>query len=100
VNQSPEERIAALLRALPDPPEAWTRAAIELPALRRTLDTIVGRAEEDRAFRLALVADLERALAAAGYELDRRGRAELAARLRGWSGDGAGAGEPGGRQAT
>jgi hypothetical protein len=36
--------------------------------LRAELDEIVMRAEEDEAFRRALAADLERALAEAGYE--------------------------------
>jgi hypothetical protein len=43
-------------------------AAQELPLARRTLDEIVARAEADAAFRQALVADLESALAAEGYE--------------------------------
>jgi hypothetical protein len=64
------ERLAGLLRALPPAPEAWVRAAQELPLARRGLDDVVARAEADEQFRKALVADLESALAEAGYDLD------------------------------
>ena len=67
-----EERLAELLRALPPAPEAWVRAAQELPRARRELDEIVARAEADIEFRKALIADLETALAAEGYEPDER----------------------------
>jgi hypothetical protein len=63
-----EERIADLLRLLPAPPDGWVRAAQELPQARAEIDEIVTRAKGDAAFRDALVADLETALAAAGYE--------------------------------
>jgi hypothetical protein len=63
-----EERVAELLRLLPPAPEGWVRAAQELPLARLGLDDIVRRAEEDAAFRERLVADLEAALAAEGYE--------------------------------
>ncbi len=63
-----EERIAELLRLLPAPPDGWVRAAQELPQARAEIDEIVARAQGDAAFRDALVADLETALAAAGYE--------------------------------
>jgi hypothetical protein len=53
---------------LPPAPQAWVRAAQELPAARRELETIVERAEADAAFRAALVADLESALRAEGVE--------------------------------
>jgi hypothetical protein len=66
-----EERLAQLIRALPPAPEAWVRAAQELPLARRGLDEIVARAEADAAFRQRLVADLERALLDEGYEPDR-----------------------------
>lgn len=66
-----EERLGVLLRILRPAPPGWVRAAQELPAARRTLDEIVSRAEADLAFRAALVADLDRALAAEGYEPDR-----------------------------
>jgi hypothetical protein len=67
-----EERLARLLRALPPAPEGWERAAQELPRLREELDGIVERAMADLEFRRALIADLEAALAAAGYEPDPR----------------------------
>jgi hypothetical protein len=65
-----EETLAELLRTLPTAPQAWVRAAQEIPLARRSLDEIVERARADRAFRDALVADLESALAAEGYEPD------------------------------
>ena len=65
-----EERIADLLRRLPPAPEGWVRAAQELPFARRGLDDIVERARADDRFRRALIADLESALAAEGYEPD------------------------------
>jgi hypothetical protein len=59
----------------------WVRAAQELPAARRMFDEIVARAEADAAFRTALIADLEDALAAEGYEPDRRVLDEIRERL-------------------
>jgi hypothetical protein len=76
-----EERLGVLLRILRPAPTGWVRAAQELPAARRTLDDIVARAEADLAFRSALIADLEQALAAEGYEPDRRILNELRDRL-------------------
>jgi hypothetical protein len=63
-----EETLADLLRTLPAPPEAWVKAAQEIPLARRGLDDIVERAREDQAFREALIADLETALESAGYD--------------------------------
>ena len=68
MNRFDEEQIGRLLRVLPPAPEGWVRAAQELPVARAILDEIVARAEQDAAFRLQLQADLERAVAAAGYE--------------------------------
>ena len=76
-----DERIGELLRVLPPAPLGWVRAAQELPAARRSLDEIVERAEADLAFRQALVADLEAALALEGYEPDRRVVDELKRRF-------------------
>jgi hypothetical protein len=76
-----EERLGVLLRILRPAPGGWVRAAQELPTARRTFDEIVSRAEADLAFRKALVADLERALAAEGYEPDRWILDELRTRL-------------------
>jgi hypothetical protein len=66
-----EDRIAELIAALPPAPEAWVKAAQELPFARRSFDAIVARAEADAAFRQALIDDLEAALAREGYEPDR-----------------------------
>jgi hypothetical protein len=63
-----EETLADFLRALPTPPQAWVQAAQEIPLARQGLDDIVERARADKAFRDALIADLERALEGAGYE--------------------------------
>ncbi len=63
-----EDRLAQLIAALPPAPEAWVRAAQELPFARRELDQIVARAEADAEFRQALIADLEATLAREGYE--------------------------------
>jgi hypothetical protein len=62
------EELARLIGMLPPAPGAWVRAAQELPAARRELDTIVARAEADADFRQALIADLESALLAEGFE--------------------------------
>ena len=65
-----EERLADLLRALPPAPRAWVRAAQELPLFEQGLGEIVSRAEADAEFRSRLIADLETALQAEGYEAD------------------------------
>jgi hypothetical protein len=65
---TPEERIAALLRALPAPPQGWTEAAKQLPTARRELETIVARLERDERFHALLQADLEEALRVEGVE--------------------------------
>jgi hypothetical protein len=65
-----EERLARLIRSLPPAPDGWVRAAQELPLVRPELDEIVARAEADAEFRTRLVADLEAALEAEGYERD------------------------------
>ena len=67
-----EEAIGRLVGFLEPAPEGWVRAAQEIPAFRQMLDDIVARAEADKAFRDALVADLEAAIAAAGYEPEPR----------------------------
>jgi hypothetical protein len=76
-----EERLGELLRLLRPAPAAWVRAAQELPFARRTFDEIVARAEADRIFRNALIADLEKALAREGYEPDPRFFGELRRQL-------------------
>jgi hypothetical protein len=77
-----EERLGVLLRLLRPAPTGWVEAAQELPAVRLTFDEIVARAEADAAFRSALLADLEDALAAEGYEPNRRLVDEIRAHLR------------------
>ena len=67
-----EEWLGERLRILRPAPQGWVRAAQELPQARRSLDEIVARAEADLEFRTALIADLESALAQAGYEPDLR----------------------------
>jgi hypothetical protein len=68
MNGFDEEQIGRLLSLLPPAPQGWVQAAQELPAARAALDELVARAEQDAAFRLQLQADLERTVAAAGYE--------------------------------
>jgi hypothetical protein len=63
-----EERLGELLGLLTPAPEGWVQAAQELPAARAALDEIVDRARSDAEFRGRLLADLEAALASAGYE--------------------------------
>jgi hypothetical protein len=75
------ERLARLIGMLPPAPQGWVRAAQELPAARRGLDEIVERAEADVAFRRTLLADLEAALLAEGYEPERLVLDELRRRL-------------------
>ena len=65
-----ETRIGELLRRLPPAPEAWVRAAQELPLARLGLDDLVRRAEQDAEFRAQVVADLEAALRDEGLEPD------------------------------
>ena len=66
-----EDRLAELIAALPPAPEAWMRAAQELPFARSQFDGIVARAEADAEFRQALIADLKATLAREGYEPER-----------------------------
>jgi hypothetical protein len=57
-----EERLGDLLSALPPAPEAWVRAAQEIPQTHSSVDEIVERAEADEDFRRHVVADPEAAL--------------------------------------
>ena len=66
-----EDRLADLIAALPPAPQAWVRAAQELPLARTEINEIVARAEADAEFREALIADLEATLAQEGYEPER-----------------------------
>jgi hypothetical protein len=81
ISDNDEERVAGLIRALPPVPEGWVKAAQELRRARREMDEIVARAEADREFRAAAIADLETALQDAGYEVDSSLIPELRQRL-------------------
>jgi hypothetical protein len=81
ISDNDEERVAALIRALPPAPDGWVKAAQELPRARSEMDEIVARAEADQEFRAAVIADLETALQDAGYELDASLIPELRQRL-------------------
>ncbi len=81
MNEREEERLAELIARLPPAPEAWERAAQDLPRARAELDHIVERARADGEFRSALIADLERALVDAGYEPRRALVSAVRARL-------------------
>jgi len=76
-----EERIGRLIGLLEPAPEGWVRAAQEIPAFRAMLDEIVARAEADQAFRAQVVANLEAAVAEAGYEPRPRAVEELRRRI-------------------
>ena len=76
-----EQRLAELLHVLPPAPSAWVRAAQELPLLQRGLGELVERAEADAEFRRRLVADLDAALEAEGYDVDPDVAEVLRARL-------------------
>lgn len=67
-----EEDIGRLLGLLPPAPEGWVRAAQEIPAFRAMLDDLVARAQADEVFQATLIADLESAIAQAGYEPEPR----------------------------
>jgi len=75
------EQLSRLIGMLPPAPSAWVQAAQELPRARRELDTIVERAEADKAFREGVVADLESALRAEGIEPTRPLLEELRRRV-------------------
>jgi hypothetical protein len=70
MHEHDEERLAELLRSLPPAPDGWVKAAQELPRARQEIEEIAARVEADHEFRAAVTADLEAALAAAGYDLD------------------------------
>ena len=76
-----EEKLSELLRRLPPAPEAWVRAAQELPTARAALDQLVARAEADAELGRRILADLEAAVAAEGVEPSSALLAELRTRL-------------------
>ena len=78
-----EERLGRMIGFLEPAPVGWVRAAQEIPAVRQMLGSLVARAEADQAFRDALIADLEAAVAEAGFEPEPRALEELRQRLDG-----------------
>jgi len=80
-DERPLERLGRMIGLLEPAPPGWVQAAQEIPRFRSALDEIVARAEADRAFRDALVADLEAALEAAGFEPEQRIVEELRRRM-------------------
>ncbi|HEU6443910.1 MAG TPA: hypothetical protein VFL61_02505 [Gaiellaceae bacterium] len=50
------------MSALPPAPEAWVKAAQDIPLARRGLEQIVQRADADEEFRRRVIADPEAAL--------------------------------------
>ena len=76
-----EEELGRLLAALRPAPRGWVEAAAQLPHLRLVIDELVERAEADAAFRTALIADLESAVAGEGVEPTERVLRELRTRL-------------------
>jgi hypothetical protein len=57
-----EERLGELLSSLPPAPEAWVKAAQNLPLARKGVDEIVERAEEDEEYRRRVIEDPRAAL--------------------------------------
>lgn len=57
-----EEKLGEILSALPPAPEAWVKAAQDIPLARRGLEQIVQRADADEEFRRRVIADPEAAL--------------------------------------
>ena len=57
-----EERLGELLSSLPPAPEAWVKAAQNLPIARKGVDEIVERAEEDEEYRRRVIEDPRAAL--------------------------------------
>jgi hypothetical protein len=57
-----ETELAELISELPPAPDAWVRAAVELPRLRRELDRLAALCAADAEVRAHTIADLESAL--------------------------------------
>ena len=77
------ERVGELLAELPPAPEAWVRAAQELPRARREIDRLVALARADPELSAVLFANAETALRSVGLEPAPRVVAVLRARLGG-----------------
>jgi hypothetical protein len=76
-----EESVAELLGVLRPAPQAWVRAAEELPAARLELERLVELARIDAELARALRDDLEAALAARSISLPAALQRELHKRL-------------------
>lgn len=50
-----EEKLGEILSALPPAPEAWVKAAQDLPLKRQRLDEIVERADADEEYRRRVI---------------------------------------------
>jgi hypothetical protein len=50
-----EEKLGEILGALPPAPEAWVRAAKDLPLMQQGLDEIVQRANADEEYRRRVI---------------------------------------------
>jgi hypothetical protein len=50
-----EEKLGEILGALPPAPEAWVRAAKDLPLMQQGLDEIVQRANADQEYRRRVI---------------------------------------------
>ena len=57
-----EEKLGEILSALPPAPEAWVKAAQELPRLHEGLAQIVERADADEDYRRRVIENPEAAL--------------------------------------
>ena len=57
-----EEKLGEILSALPPAPEAWVRAAQNIPVARQGLEAIVERAEVDEDYRRRAIEDPEAVL--------------------------------------
>ncbi len=57
-----EEKLGEILGALPPAPEAWLRAAQDLPLMRQGLAEIVQRADADKEYRRRVIENPEAVL--------------------------------------
>lgn len=57
-----EENLGEILSALPPAPEAWVKAAHDIPLARQRLDEILERADADDQYRRRVIEDPEAAL--------------------------------------
>lgn len=57
-----EEKLGEILSALPPAPEAWVKAAHDIPLAQRGLAEIVERADTDEEYRRRVIEDPEAAL--------------------------------------